>query len=392
MGDELKSVVDNYAQIDPKKLFQLVSKNYEAWQSAMNSRVTNDLDEGYSPFPVDPDDVAEPSDPKGGQPIFNYSLLELLEQAPAEFDLQAILAPNKDTPATNGSSSDNPIKAATPEVDGSILNESEIDFLRQKISNMINFRPSRGDQSNPYGGMSLYDTQDEKGIVDDDDQDDYDLDEITSDDYSHAIEVELNSHHQDEHCMCGGTDDEGPTCEFTFEYDNSGKLVPTYSNVEEKLRLLSLQQKLTGNNAMKLPSISELNLIDNPAPKKKKKSKKKKKAHEEPAPAAVETPAHPDRPPPPPGGLFSSTDCCLFCEYEFIFGKKPRQLIKWYDQRLRREEQRRQEIKRKIETVKQRAMKRQRDTQQPPTDHPQPPQGAAPPAPDTESPLPPNDA
>lgn len=344
MGDDTKR---EQVPLDPKKLFQLVSKNYESWQATMNV-----------------DAKTKDGKPTNNQPIFKYNLLELLEKAPSEIDLQSIISqmgiePLGEADAERASEPGAPL--ADP-----ILNEQEIDFLRNKITQMINFRPQKT-TPHPLGGMSLYDTKDEPGIIDED-QDDYDLDEITNDDYYnlHHIEVELNSH-RDGECTCGDDHDEdGPTCEFTFEYDKLGNLVPTYSNVEEKLRLMSLQQKLGKNGLMKLPLILELNLIDSPSttqpPAKKKKLKRKKKklaaVNANPSLEKVELP------PPPPGqippcGVLNNPDCCLFCEYTLIYGKKPRQLIKWYNQRLRREEERRQEIKRKIETVKQRALKRQ---------------------------------
>ncbi|CAN3374121.1 hypothetical protein DIURU_000941 [Diutina rugosa] len=423
MGDEPTNVVE--PQLDPKRLFELVSRNYKSWQEAM-ARDGASLDSGYprSGTAAIPDTASEtPRDFDGdmGQPILKYNLLELLEKTPGEVDLHALIAKASrdgvDTPPPSASSVPQiaPASSSAPSasipppptnsepvtlgmtgipdrVTESILNEQEIDFLRQKISQMINFRPSAASNAATQGGMSLYDTQDERGIVDDDDQDDYDLDELAADEYykSHHIEVELNSHRHDE-CTCGDDHaEDGPTCEFTFEYDNSGKLVPTYSNVEEKLRLMGLQHKLGTNGAMKLPSISELNLIDQAAAtsssahpqsapsssssSKKKKHKKKKKAEQKQAAATNHASSH-SQSAPPASSMLAPTDCCLFCEYQFVYGKKPRQMIKWYNQRLRREEQRRQEIKRKIESVKQRAIKRQQhraDAEEPlshPDDH-----------------------
>lgn len=408
MGDEPTNVVDH--QLDPKRLFELVLRNYKLWQEAMNRDVAS-RDDSY---PRTPDPGAshaadsgadDATGDTGGEPVLNYNLFELLDKTPAEIDLQAIMAtvgkdgivkPNLNQPSllapsptpaplllipppppTAGETLSPLYQPDAARVTELILNEQEIDFLRQKILQMINFRPLPSAAAALLGGMSLYDTQDERGIVDDDDQDDYDLDELAADEYykSHHIEVELNLHRQDE-CTCGDDHtDDGPTCEFTFEYDNLGKLVPTYSNVEEKLRLMGLQHKLGANGTMKLPLILELNLIDQaaaassdhlplPAGLKKKKHKKKKKKD-----TKLVVPAPSPAAPMPPGAMLAYGDCCLLCEYEFIYGKKPRQLIKWYNQRLRREEQRRQEIKRKIESVKQRAIKRQQhrvDPEEPP--------------------------
>lgn len=408
MGDEPTNVVE--PQLDPKRLFELVLRNYKLWQEAM-ARDGASLDGGYprsGTTAAIPDTASEtPRDFDGdmGQPILKYNLLELLEKTPGEVDLHALIAKASrdgvDTssvlaplvPQIAPASSLAPLALIPPpppsgsepvmlgmtglcdRVSELLLNEQEIDFLRQKILQMINFRPLAASNAAAQGGMSLYDTQDERGIVDDDDQDDYDLDELAADEYykSHHIEVELNLHRHDE-CTCGDDHaEDGPTCEFTFEYDNLGKLVPTYSNMEEKLRLMGLQQRLGTNGAMKLPLILELNLIDQAAATssssahpqlapsllllllKKKKHKKKKKAEQKQASA---TSSH-SQSAPPPSSMLAPTDCCLFCEYQFVYGKKPRQMIKWYNQRLRREEQRRQEIKRKIESVKQRAIKRQ---------------------------------
>jgi hypothetical protein len=407
----------NYSNLDPKRLFELISKNYEIWQNSLNNQFVDD--DGFLPFPQESDDCENPkissNNSKDNGPIFNYSLLEALENASGdnfnETDLFNEIRLNlsnidKLFPVTKSNSSNSrttnesvirpsrsneniPIdslknylssKSEKPDLvssqaaakmkkineSTSLLKQSEIDFLRNKISSMIS----------PTQGMSLYDTKDEPGLhsgsgdIDIDlihSQDDYDVDEILDDDYeydySHHIEVEVNAIGNDG--QFSSHENEGPSCEFTFEYDHNGKLIPTSSNVEEKIRLMNLQSKIN-NQKLKLPSISELNLIDDVNATQKKKSKKKKKkkkttdAQEEPTLTKDATADH---------------DCCLLCEYEIIFGTKPKQLIKWYNQRVRREEQRREEIKKKLENAKLKAMSKkkelsQRDRYQNPDDEP----------------------
>ena len=69
------------SQLDPKKLFELVSKNYETWLHAMSKQFQDE--DNFLPIPNDETDFAGSSD--DSQPIFNYSLLEALEKASSEF-------------------------------------------------------------------------------------------------------------------------------------------------------------------------------------------------------------------------------------------------------------------------------------------------------------------
>jgi len=393
----------NYSNLDPKRLFELISKNYEIWQNSLNNQFVDE--DGFLPFPQESEDSenrkASPNNSQDSGPIFNYSLLEALENASGdnfnETDLFneirlnlsnidklfPLTKSNTNTANESGitpslSNENIPIdslknylssKSEKPEavppksaakmkkINGStsLLKQSEIDFLRNKISSMIS----------PKEGMSLYDTKDEPGLhsgsgdVDVDlvhSQDDYDVDEILDDDYeydySHHIEVEVNAIGDDG--QFNSHENEGPSCEFTFEYDHNGKLVPTSSNVEEKIRLMNLQSKIN-NQKLKLPSISELNLIDDANATKKKKSKKKKKKKK-----AVDGQDEPTL----TKDANTDHDCCLICEYEIIFGTKPKQLIKWYNQRVRREEQRREEVKKKLENAKLRAMVKKKELSQ----------------------------
>lgn len=392
-------------KLDPQKLFDLVSKNYDTWLQVMSKQFKDE--ENFLPFPKD--DAVD----KNSQPIFNYTLLEALEKASSDFSekmnemntegsSEKIAREEKESngklrPKANQESchTKEPSKNAIGE---SLLKESEINFLRNKITQMIasnNFSINNNYKVPKSGGFSLYDTQDEEGLHDgntdqfyDDDQDDYDLEEAEGDflyDYpgSHHIEVELNTGsecklHGFEECDCpifhgekGGEfhngafdeDEDGPSCEFTFEYDHKGKLVPTYSNVEEKLRLMNLESRISAidSRSLKLPSINEINTattqnVDKASLKNKRKNKKKKGSKQATAASDSNHPSNVHN--------SGSGACCLFCEYEVIYGSKPRQMIKWYDQRVRREEQRRLEIKKKLENAKLKALRKQRDLRQ----------------------------
>mmetsp|Transcript_1127 Transcript_1127/g.1245 ORF Transcript_1127/g.1245 Transcript_1127/m.1245 type:complete len:483 (-) Transcript_1127:2752-4200(-) len=401
-------------KLDPQKLFDLVSKNYDTWLQVMSKQFRDE--ENFLPFPKD-----ESMD-KNSQPIFNYTLLEALEKASSDFSEKMndinIENEKKEVPRVEQSEdkslqTSHEVKSLNVEKPSStscesLLKESEINFLRNKITQMI---ASNNFSINNYKapkreGFSLYDTQDEEGLHDgntdqfyDDEQDDYDLEEVQGDflyDYpgQRHIEVELNTApecetHGFEECDCpifhagrgnGYTngsygfdeDEDGPSCEFTFEYDHKGKLVPTYSNVEEKLRLMNLESRISTNSNRKnlqLPSINEINAsashnASNSSSKSKKKNKKKKRTNSNTtnsrqskatSDSFTNTNVHSNT-------VFGS--CCLFCEYEVIYGTKPRQMIKWYDQRVQKEEQRRLEIKTKLENAKLRALRKQRELRQ----------------------------
>lgn len=402
-------------KLDPQKLFDLVSKNYDTWLQVMNKQFKDE--ENFLPFPKE--DALD----KNSQPIFNYTLLEALEKASSDFSEKADGIHEDDAieeiPATDdkeqskipqASNRQNRIKnAENPSSKGSqtFLKESEINFLRNKISQMIasnNFSINNTNHAPKREGFSLYDTQDEEGLHDgntdqfyDDEQDDYDLEELQGEflhDYPNGrhIEVELNTApeceiHGYDGCSCPifhdegldghsyrngaygfDEDEEGPSCEFTFEYDHREGLVPTYSNVEEKMRLMNLESKISNNNPdIKLPSITELNnstynSSDKSSSKQKKKNKKKKNSNSNAANPNPHLGANPETHPTTKAN--ASGSCCLFCEYEVIYGAKPRQMIKWYDQRVRREEQRRLEIKTKLENAKLKALKKQRELRQ----------------------------
>lgn len=221
-----------------------------------------------------------------------------------------------------------------------ILSEGRIDLLNEEVNRIL--EEDFGER--PQGGFDPYGAHDEEGLHEDEGdryaQDDYDIEEVDtragdgfSYDYrpTHHIEVELNDGPPRE----GEPDPNEPSCEFTFEYDRNGKLVPTSNNIEEKLRLMSLQTRMAGEAE------------GTPAGKKKKKShKKKKKTHE-----------HDDA-----GTLPVDESMCLFCQYESFFGVKPVNMMRWYDEKIMKEELRRQKIKEKLEHAKLKALKRQRQT------------------------------
>lgn len=402
-------------KLDPQKLFDLVSKNYDTWLQVMSKQFKDE--ENFLPFPKD-----ESMD-KNSQPIFNYTLLEALEKASSDFSekMNDINIENgkKEVPKveqdkykslqTSHEVENSNVEKPSSTSCEALLKESEINFLRNKITQMIasnNFSINNNYKAPKREGFSLYDTRDEEGLHDgntdqfyDDDQDDYDLEEVQGDflyDYpgQRHIEVELNTApecetHGFEECDCpifhagrgseytNGSygfdeDEDGPSCEFTFEYDHKGKLVPTYSNVEEKLRLMNLESRISSNanrKNLQLPSINEISAgvshnTNNSSSKSKKKNKKKKRTNSNTTSSKQSkttsdqcnnTNVHSNP-------VFGS--CCLFCEYEVIYGAKPRQMIKWYDQRVQKEEQRRLEIKTKLENAKLRALRKQRELRQ----------------------------
>ncbi|KAL7667341.1 Protein IBD2 [[Candida] zeylanoides] len=314
-------------KLDPQSLFEMVSKHYDSWSTTIGRQFGEE--EGFSPFP------SEDAPPGPSEPIFNYSLLEALERASSEFARREGADADTDADADADADAENDATAAATPATESLLHESEIDYLQNKIVQIF--------KSNNVA----FPAPPEAGVVDSR-QDDYDIDEISDsisdsmyNDYhpTHHIEVELNEEGGESgrqrtvfNNQYDFEDEGGPSCEFTFEYDHTGKLVPTHNNVEEKLRLMSLQSAAASTSTVASAG-------------KKKKKKKKSNAH-------------------PQGAVALSPSCCLFCEYEAIYGVRPRQLIKWYDQKMRRDEMRRDEIRKKLENAKSKALKKQRELRQ----------------------------
>ncbi|KAL6453278.1 hypothetical protein SBY92_004845 [Candida maltosa Xu316] len=393
------------AGLNPKQLFDLVSKNYENWSQAMAKQFENDLnDTNFSPFPnEDNNSSSSLAMNDKSNPIFNYSLLDALDATSGGFSEQI----KEVSSITNMKPTKGKRKILDPQTHN-LLNEQEIDFVRHKITQIIQ---NSGESTE---GFTLYDTKDEEGLHsgnsdfctccgdDDANQDDYDLEEITGDEnyaYSvpptHHIEVELNTapeceEHGMEGCDCPIFDDDddddhdededdsddGPSCEFMFEYDSNGNLIPTYNNVAEKIR------EIQANGGV--------------YPSKRKKKNKKKNKKKRPTCEATET-SKSEQETPSTSPITKSSDlekfkemsiprnqlhnkvttipknyygyipydqCCLFCEYEAVFGAKPKQMIKWYDQKIHAEEKRRQEFKRKLQNAKSKALRKQKDMRQ----------------------------
>lgn len=222
----------------------------------------------------------------------------------------------------------------------SLRDNDEIMKLQQRIAEVEAERLAES-------GFSLYGTKDEEGLhdgnaedYDDSDgleQDDYDIGELQGDpeflyEYgpTHHIEVELSDG------PAGERRDRGdePSCEFTFEYDRNGKLVPTYCNVEEQLRLMNLHLR------DKQGLLETLHERQETGKKKKKKNNKKKKKQEQQRAA-------------------DDDSGCLFCQYEAFFGMKPVHMMRWYDQKVMNEERHRQKVREKLEKAKLKALRRQ---------------------------------
>lgn len=358
--EALKSTGDLKRMMDMKK-------QYEQWQKAMFHRMgsggPNTSKEGsggsYLPFPKE----------KKKSDVYLDAVRTLQMKEAEHYRNEQVRSrmddPNKGPP---------------------LLSDEELKFLRSKITEFITFsgldqlaidsvlQPlPRQPKENAF---SLYGTNDEAGLFENgshienfqdtdqdhehgEDQDDYDIDELSNQRFSyeygpaHRIEVELNDGLMRDHPDLDNPDE--PSCEFTFEYDANGKLVPTYSNVEEKLRLMDLQSHIkqtgrlvTSPSSPPLPSL-QLDQRDI-AHKKKKKSGKKKKS----------------KPQQSQLGANSNQDCdpadaCLFCQYEAFYGIKPVHMMRWYDQKVMKEEKHRQKVREKLENAKLRALKRQHD-------------------------------
>ena len=413
--------LNSNGELDPQSLFELVSKHYNSWLNAIDKQFEDD--ENFLPFPNENMPSISRSEANGSQqPIFDYSLLEALDKVSSELvrdqKIQDVTEEDRGVESgengslgglsekkmaeikkmevieriqrkylakreqekkrqqlSQGQSQSQPYQRALDD-SNSLLQESEINYLQDKIAQIFK---SNNVAMPKREGFSLYDTQDEEGLhegnadsefdgddiedVVDEGQNDYDIGEILDSMYydyhpTHHIEVELNTENGENSSRTvfnnqyDYEDDGGPSCEFTFEYDPSGKLIPTHSNVEEKLRLMSLESRMRIGKMLDQKEEEILNKIQpgssgaGGSSKKKKKNKNKNKG------SANEQIEKPD------------PSCCLFCEYETIYGTRPRQMIKWYDHKMRQEEIRRDEIRKKLENAKLKALKKQRELRQ----------------------------
>lgn len=336
----------NYSKLNPKKLFELVLNNYESWQQSMSKQFLDE--DNFQAFPQGDDDNGELSR-FNDKPIFDYSILEQLERKDDGTDIvekfnevmkKEIMSPKSAEELESELRGDieiqqsklasleealshldkiellttkmNETKLSQP----AKLNEHQMDILREKIADMISINHQ-------------------------DEEIDIDIDIIHNDGDEEEISEEKMTKIYEE----------GPSCEFTFEYDNHGKLI--------------------SNN---LPSINDLNFNET----KQKKKKKKKNQNQAQNLVQNEPQSQPQQDSnnqnnthnqtkqqvPWRGGLAMNSDCCLICEYEIVFGHKPKHLMKLYDQRVERDERRRNEIKTKLEQAKLKALKKQRELKQ----------------------------
>lgn len=304
---------------DLKRMIEM-KKQYESWQKAMYQRWGSPNGQPsagqFLPFPKD----------HGKSDVYLEAVRSLQMKEAEHYRNEQLRSKMED-----------------PSKGPPLLSDEELKFLRSKITEFITFsgldQPA-AELRPKESGFSLYGTNDEPGLCGeyDNDQEDYDLDELSNQTFSygygpaHQIEVELNDGPARDR---GDDNPDEPSCEFTFEYDASGKLVPTYSNVEEKLRLMDLQSQMAQSHSM-APQIEDAS-----HKKKKKGGKKKKKLHEGTCDPAV------------------CSNACLFCQYEAFYGVKPVHMMRWYDQKVMKEEKHRQKVKEKLENAKLRALKRQ---------------------------------
>lgn len=491
------NTIKNNTGISPQQLFELVSQNYENWQQAMVKRFENDEndDDNFSPFPNHDNHIKanlnlmlnqKPTNEKNSNPIFNYNLLEALDEVSNDMTEQlrestsaTLKGQSNNVDTANGTTDRDGVKGDVKSkrklfdtTTNTLLNEKEIDFLRHKITQII----QHSEQTKMTQGFSLYDTKDEEGLHAgnsdmcsccgdcneyefeyegneyDYDQGDYDLEEITRDNdddgkgYSrgfsytipptHHIEVELNAvpecdiHGSEGYCDCpifdariergngsinsrangkkgirgrdyGEDESDGPSCEFMFEYDHTGKLIPTYNNVAEKLREMELngdkflERAHEQTNSKKRGKKSKHKNKKSLALKKDKGNKSKPLKEEDVLSSKddndeevstitpisksndleiireIEIPHDSSRNQPTtiPIDYFGlipsiSNECCLICQYQAIYGTEPRQMKKWYDQRVHAEEKRRRDFKKKLQNAKLKVLKRQKDWRQ----------------------------
>ncbi|CAK9435512.1 uncharacterized protein LODBEIA_P02390 [Lodderomyces beijingensis] len=375
--------------IGPEEMFELVSGNYDNWQQVISKRfeeVEDDDDDNFSPFPREEMSL--------GKPFRINEMSEALKESHAKKMTSSEMkkdGANRSSASIRATSKSTP-KGPRPSVlSHALLNTAEIDFLRNKITQMIQgsgsgstsspddsrFYDARND--NDGGGGGGYGSNEEMDACsccgsDHNyfDQDDYDLSEVNGEeDYAYKIpstrhiEVELNTappcpKHPKVDCDCpifntskivgDGRDGEGPSCEFTFEYDRWGKLISTSDNIEEKLRRMQLEARkpVASRHSSNKRSGDSLRLRS--ARGAAKDSKIRDSSATKAAPVIdplqdlksfrtadlskqlhAQTRNQPNTAPRNFFGLIPSDYCCLLCQYEAVFGCKPIQLLKLVD-------------------------------------------------------------
>lgn len=360
--------------LDTKRILEAVSKNHKAWLLAQRRQF--ELEEGFLPFPVEDADCAcqnrhEPN------PGFEYTIIEALEKATRDIGADPMRALANDLGAPEHLTHEWGILR-------DMINSPQ---FKQDISkgHLPPGHPPPGDLADLF--LPLHEgVRCEYSQVRRETPYDLDLPSIPPlGNYhyecgSHHIQVEVESVPRGQEFPKRGPgpvagDEDGPSCEFTFEYDQKGQLIPMYNNVEEKLR----EMKLNAGNGPSHPELaSEASGQDIATRKKKKKPKKPRKIPipdegcappdgSEAAPSSDTGDAVREKSPSAPEKKPLATDCqetCLLCEYTILFGRAPRQLLKWFHQRARGEMERREEIKRKLENTKLRAIRKQRELRQ----------------------------
>lgn len=375
----------------PAQLFDLISKNYESWLQAMAKQFEDE--ENFSPFPTE-DDL----NPAKLNPIFNYNLLEALESASNQAGEKIQEITNDGIQKTsllrglqNGAST-RPIKHPKRKIicpPQSLLNDTEIDFIRDKIAQII----KQKDGGSLPKNFNLFESGYSSIHLHGDDN----LNKISSELENNgelnptSIEIEFSpipecKTHGIEDCDCpifdetyassrlssrgilsglrhteSDDDDGGPSCEFTFEYDGNGKLLPTGNNIEERLKLMSQEAtKLRGlqdefsttineadepqQNSLTKKQLSTSKASSSSSSLSKRRAKVKRKLKQvitdplddlkrmvkELSQEKLEKYRLQNRQSATPRnyyGLIPNENCCLLCQYEAVFGMKPRYLV-----------------------------------------------------------------
>ncbi|GEQ69480.1 hypothetical protein JCM33374_g3152 [Metschnikowia sp. JCM 33374] len=187
------------------------------------------------------------------------------------------------------------------------FSEQDLQFLRKRLDeivsqNGIQLKDGEVDrllescvvEAKINQGFDPYGNEDEEGLHDGNSgeqdeelpaQDDYNVEEL-QDEETFSYEYPTRHHHfevelSDRPPGSGPPDDNEASCEFTFEYDRDGKLIPTSNNIEEKLRLMNLQSQIT-NEALSSASASAMAIASAAGGKKKKKHQKRRRRRRRP--------------------------------------------------------------------------------------------------------------